>query len=182
MTVRRSQDIGVEKGPEPKWNIEGSPQSSQVRQICLKMDRKTRVVDLGEATGEEIEEKVRRWMKVEREMGLYVICEGRRLSSGLRDGKTAEVMVELKGGMGKKKGRKNPWVTPSQSSSGSEPEMIKTETGGNQVKERDDERLQEVLEKKVKEALEEGSILDQVVEELAVMEENEREREGDADV
>ena len=50
----------------------------------------TRVVDLGEETGEEIEEKVRGWMKVER----------------LRDGKTAEVMVELKGGMGKKKGRK----------------------------------------------------------------------------
>ena len=99
-------------------------------------------------------------MKVEREVDLYVICEGRRLSWGelseLRDGKTAEVMVELKGGMGKKKGRKNPWVTPSQSSSGSEPEMIRTEKGGNQVRERDDERLQEVLEKKVKEALEEG--------------------------
>ena len=69
------------------------------------MDRKTRVVDLGEETGEEIEEKVRRWMKVERDTGLYVICEGKRLSwgelSGLRDGKTAEVMVEWKGGMGK---------------------------------------------------------------------------------
>ena len=58
--------------------------------------------------------------------------------------------------------------------------MIKTETGGNQVKERNDERLQEVLEKKVKEALEEGCILDQLVEGLAVMEENER--DGDADV
>ena len=137
------------------------------------MDRKTRVVDLREETWEEVEEKVRRWMKVEREMGLYVICEG---LSGLRGGKTAEVMVELKGGMGKKKGRTNPWVTPSQSSSGSEPEMIKTETGGDQVKERDNERLQEVLEKKVKEALEEGSILDQLVEGLAVMEENEREK------
>ena len=53
----------------------------------------------------------------------------------MRDGKTAEVMVELKGGMGKKKGRKNPWLTPSQSSSGSEPEMIRTETGGDRVKE-----------------------------------------------
>ena len=99
-------------------------------------------------------------------MGLYVICKGWRLSCGelseLRDGKTAEVMVELKVGIGKKQGRKNPWVTPSQSSSGSEPEMIRTETGGNQVKERDDERLQEVLEKKVKEALEEGCMFGSV--------------------
>ena len=44
----RSQDIGVEKGPESRWNIEGSPQNSQVRQIWLKMDRKTKVVDLGD--------------------------------------------------------------------------------------------------------------------------------------
>ena len=113
-------------------------------------------------------------------MGLYVICEGRRLWWGelseLRDGKTAEVMVELRGGMGKKKGRKNSWITPSQSSSGSEPKMIRTETGGNQAGERNDERLQEVLERKVKEALEEGCILDQLVEGLAVMEEKEREK------
>ena len=169
----RSQEIGVRKGPEPKWNIERSPQSSQVRQIWLTMDRKTRVVDLGEETGEEMEQKVRRWMRVEREIGLYVICEGKRLSweelSELRDGKTAEVMMEFKGGMGRKKSRKNPWLTPSQSSTGSEPEMIWTETGGDQVKQRNDEKLQEVLEKKVQEALEEGRVLDKLVEGLAVM-------------
>ena len=78
------------------------------------MDGKTKAVDLGEETGEEMEEKVRRWMKAEKGMGLYVICEGRRLSWGdlaeLGDGKTAEVMVELRGGMGKKKKSKsNPW-------------------------------------------------------------------------
>ena len=72
--------------------------------------------------------------------------------------------MELKGGMGRKKSRKNPWLTPSQSSSGSEPEMIWTETGGDQVKERNDEKLQEVLEKKVQEALEEGVVLDKLVE------------------
>ena len=53
----RSQDFGVDKGPEPKWNIEGSPQSSRVRQIWLKMDRKTRVGDLGEETGEKLKER-----------------------------------------------------------------------------------------------------------------------------
>ena len=65
---------------------------------------------------------MRRWIRVEREIGLYVSWEE---LSELRDGKTAEVMMELKGGMGKKKSRKNPWLTPSQSSSGSEPEMIR---------------------------------------------------------
>ena len=72
-------------------------------------------------TGKEMEEKVRRWMRVEKGTGLYVICEERRLSwrdlAELGDGKTAEVMVELRAGMGKKKSKKNPWITPSQSSS-----------------------------------------------------------------
>ena len=47
----------------------------------------------------------------------------------LGDGKTAEVMIELKGVMSKKKSKKNPWNTPSQSSSGSEPEIIRTGDG-----------------------------------------------------
>ena len=105
--------------------------------------------------------------------------EGRRLSwrdlAELGDGKTAEVMVELTGGMSKKKSKKNPWITPSQSSSGSEPEIIRTETGGSSAEERDNEKFQEVLEKKVTEALEEGCVLDQLVEGLAVMKGEERE-------
>ena len=92
----------------------------------------------------------------------------------LGDGKTAEVMVELRGGMGVKKSKKNPWITPSQSSSGSEAEMIRTETGGSSAEERDNEKLQEVLERKVTKALEEGGVLDQLVEGLAVMKGEER--------
>ena len=42
------------------------------------------------------------------------------------------------------------------------------------MEERDDEKLQEVLERKVTQALEEGGVLDQLVEGLAVMEEEER--------
>ena len=98
-------------------------------------------------------------MRVEEGMGLYVVSEGRRLSwrelAGLSDGKMTEIMIELKGGTSKKKNRKNPWTTPSQSS-GSEPEIIRTETGGSSNEERDDEKLKEVLEKKVAEALKEG--------------------------
>ena len=99
-------------------NIKGSPQGPQARQVWLKMDGRVKVVDLGDETGKEMEEKVRRWMRVEEGMGLYVICEGRRLSwrdlAELGDGKTAEVMVELKGGTSKKKSKKNPWNTPSR--------------------------------------------------------------------
>ena len=76
--------------------------------------------------------------------------------------------------MGKKKSKKSPWITPRQSSSGSEPKIIRTETGGSSVEERDDEKLQEVFERKVTQALEEGGVLDQLVEGLAVMEEEER--------
>ena len=78
--------------------------------------------------------------------------------------------------MGGEGGWKNPRITPSQSSSGSEPEIIRTGTGGNQAGQGDDEKFQAVLERKVTEALEEGDTLDQLVEGLAVTEEEERRR------
>ena len=129
----QDQDVEGKTRSGTHRNIKGSPQGLQARQVWLKMDGRVKVVDLGDETGKEMEEKVRRWMGVEEGIGLYVICKGRRLSwrdlAELGDGKTAEVMIELKGGMSKKKSKKNPWNTPSQSSSGSDPEMIRTETG-----------------------------------------------------
>ena len=77
-----NQDIGARTGLGASWDIKGTPQSSQARQVWLKLSGKTEAVDLGEETGEEMEEKVRRWMKAEKGLGLYVICEGRRLSWG----------------------------------------------------------------------------------------------------
>ena len=53
----------------------------------------------------------------------------------IEEGKMVEVVMEMKGGIGKNKNRKNPWITPSQSSSGSEPEIIRTETGVSSVEE-----------------------------------------------
>ena len=47
---------------------------------------------------------------------------------------------------------------------------------GSSAEERDDEKLQEVLERKVTKALEEGGVLAQLVEGLAVMKGEERER------
>ena len=100
----------------------------------MKMDGKVKAVEPRQESARKMEEKVRKWMRVEEGMGLYVVSEGRRLSwrelAGLSEGKKAEIMIELKGGTSKKKNRKNPWTTPSQSS-GSEPEIIRTETGGS---------------------------------------------------
>ena len=171
------QDSGTRTGFKTTGDIEGSPRSPRARQVWLKMDGKVKAVELRYESAREMEEKVRNWMRVEERMGLYVVSEGRRLSwkelAGLGDGKMAEVMIELKGGTSKKKNRKNPWTTPSQSF-GSEPEIIRTETGGSSNEERDDEKLTEVLEKKVAEALKEGGVLDQLVDGLAVMSEEEK--------
>ena len=59
----RNQDIRVRTGPGGRWNVKGSPQSSQARQIWLKIDRKTKAVRLGRGNrrghgreGEEMDE------------------------------------------------------------------------------------------------------------------------------
>ena len=94
--------------------------------------------------------EIKRWSGVETEKGLYMVCDGRTVQwrdlEETEEGKVVEVMVELRGGMGKKKMKKNPWITPSQPSSGSEPGMVRTETEGCSAEERDDEKVQEVLE------------------------------------
>ena len=173
------QDNRTGTALETIGDIEGSPRNPRARQVWLKMNGKVKAVDLTDESAREIEERIRRWMRVKEGMGLYVISEGRRLSweglAGLDDGKMAEVMIELKGGMSKKKNRKNPWTTPSQSS-GSEPEIIKTETGSSSNEERDDEKLKEVLEKKVEEALKNGGVLDQLADGLVVMSEEQKEK------
>ena len=69
--------------------------------------------------------------------------------------------------MSKKRSKKNLWKIPSHSSSGSDPKISRTKTGGSSVKERDDEKLQVVLEKEVTAG--KGSVSDQLVEGLAVM-------------
>ena len=96
----RDQDSGTRMGFKTTGDIEGSPRSPRARQVWLKMDGKVKAVELKDETEKEMEEKVRRWMRVEEGMGLCVICEGRRLSwrelAGLRDGKMAEIMIELK--------------------------------------------------------------------------------------
>ena len=78
--------------------------------------------------------------------------------------------------MSKKKSKKNPWNTPSQSSSDSEPEIIRTETGGSSTEERDDEKLQRSARKESGGGFAGRGVLDQLVDGLAVMKGEEREK------
>ena len=61
----QDRDVGVKTRSGTNWNIKGSPQGPQARQVWFKMDGRVKVVDLGDETGKEMEEKVRRWMRVE---------------------------------------------------------------------------------------------------------------------
>ena len=44
---------------------DGSPRSSLARQIWLKMEGRSKAVELGEETEKEMEEKVKGWIQVE---------------------------------------------------------------------------------------------------------------------
>ena len=76
------------------------PKKYSSKASVAKDEWKEQGAELGEETERELEEKVRRWMKAEKELGMYVVCEGRRLRwrelAGLEEGQTAEVLVELK--------------------------------------------------------------------------------------
>ena len=148
--------------PDASWNTTRDPRSTRARQVWLKMDEQGSEIGRGdrEGIGREGEGM---------DEGVYIICEGRRLRwrelARLEEGKTAEVLVELKGGAGKKRAKKssNPWNTPS---SESEPERVLSENGTK--------KIQEELEKKVAQAMEEGGVLNQLADVLAVMVEKER--------
>ena len=117
-------------------------------------------------TERELEEKARRWMKAGKELGVYVVCKGRSLRwrelARLEEGMTAEVPVELKGGAGKKRAKKrnNPWNSPS---SESEQEKVRSESSSAGET---DKKIQEELEKKVAQAMEEGGVLEQLVDDV----------------
>ena len=85
------------------------PKKYSSKASVAKDEWKEQGAELGEETERELEEKVRGWMKAEKELGMYVVCEGRRLRwrelAGLEEGQTAEVLVELKGGSGQETGQ-----------------------------------------------------------------------------
>ena len=91
-------EVSQGSSPEPA----GKPRSPLAEQIFLMWGGRSRAVDLGWQMGKEI----KRWLGVETEKGLYMVCDGRRVQwrdlEETEEGKVVEVMVELRGGMGKK--------------------------------------------------------------------------------
>ena len=101
---------------------------------------------------------------------VYVTSQGRRETwesvTAMEDGRVIEVAVKMKGGMGKKRSKKNknPWNTPS---SESEPEKSSSADETNQ------QQMQE-LQRMVTQTMEQGGILDRFVEVMAAVGEKER--------
>ena len=87
-------------------------------------------MDLEEET-KVLERRVRRRLNVEIEAELYMTCDGRRLTwpelAETEDGKTVEVLLEMRRGTKKKrkKKEKNQWNSSESSSGVSEPERVK---------------------------------------------------------
>ena len=141
----RSRTLGTTEGKR----------SSPATKVWLKIGRKCKAVELG---GEkELEEKVREWMGVEREVQVYVVGWERGLSwrelAELEEGKTAEALVGLKGGMGNKKRAKkyrNPWVSAEES------ERKKVGSGDSSAEEIAVHKAQEAFEQLATQAMEEG--------------------------
>ena len=100
------QDKGTGTRLETIGDIEGSPRNPRARQVWLKMNGKVKAVELRDESAREIEERVRRWMRVEGGMDLYVVSEGRRLSwEGLAEEQQAVQESRMVGKQGKKVGR-----------------------------------------------------------------------------
>ena len=148
------------------------PEQSKQGQLWVRFEGKTRAVDLG-GTEEEMRERIQTAIKQTWEGEVYVTNQGRRETwksvAAMEDGRAIEVTVKMKGGVGKKRGKKNrnPWNTPS---SESEPEKI--QSGSSSADEADQQQMQEELQRKVAQAMEQ---VNKFVEVMAAVGEKERE-------
>ena len=79
----------------------GSPRNARAKQVLDEMGREKQGDGFWE-TEEGLEKEIRRRLKVGAEAGLYMVCEGRRLTwrelAEIEEGKTVEVLMEMKGG------------------------------------------------------------------------------------
>ena len=99
-------------------------------------------------------------MNVETEAGLYMTCDG---MAEIEEGKTAEVLLEMKGGMGRKRNKeeKNPRNSSESSSGVSEPERVNAEAESSSAEESVGEDSRDDG-KKATQALEEGGVFGSV--------------------
>ena len=145
------------------------PEQSKQGLLWVRFEAQTKAVDLG-GTEEEMRKRIQTAIKQTGEEEVYVTSQERRETwetvMAMEDGRVIEVAVKMKGGMGKKRSRKNnnPWNTPS---SESEPEK------SNSADETNQHQMQEELQRMVTQAMEQGVILNQFVEVMAAVDEKE---------
>ena len=131
----------------------------------------TKAVDVG-GTEEETIKRIQTAIGGAREEEMYVTSQGRRETwesvAAIENGRVIEVTVKMRGGMGKKRSKKNrnPWNTPS-----SESEL----ENSSSTDEMHQQQTQEELQRTVTQRMAQVGMLDRFVEVMAAVGEEERE-------
>ena len=139
--------------------------------MWVRFEGQTKGVDVG-GTEEEVRKRIQTAIGGAREEEMYMTSQGRRETwesvAAMENGRVVEVTVKMRGGMGKKRNKKdrNPWNTPS---SGSEPDRISSADETHQ------QQTQEELQREVTQTMAQVGMLDRFVEVMAAVGEKERE-------
>ena len=147
------------------------PEQSKQRQVSVRFEGRTKAVDVG-GTEEEVRKRIQTAVGGAREEEMYVTSQGRKETwesvAAMENGRVVEVTVKMRGGMGKKRNKKNSnlWNTPS---SESEPD------GSSSTDETHQQQTQEELQRKVTQTMAQVGMLDRFVEVMAAVGEKERE-------
>ena len=124
--VHHSRSVGPGSKSRQFSGETNRPGQSKQRQVWVRFEGQTKAVDVG-GTEEEVRKRIQTAIGGAREEEMYMTSQGRRETwesvAAMENGRVVEVTVKMRGGMGKKRNKKdrNPWNTPS---SGSEPDRI----------------------------------------------------------
>ena len=169
--VNHSRSLGPGSKSRQLSGEMNRPRQSKQRQVWVRFEGQTKAVDVG-GTEEEVRKRIQTAIGGAREEEIYLTSQGRRETwesvAAMENGRVVEVTVRMRGGMGKKRNKKdrNPWNTPS---SGSEIDRISSADETHQ------QQMQEELQRKVTQTMAQVGMLDRFVEVMAAAGENERE-------
>ena len=139
--------------------------------MWVRFEGQTKAVDVG-GTEEETRKRIQTAIGGAREDEMYVTSQGRMETwesvTAMENGRVIEVTVKMRGGMGKKRSKKNrnSWNTPS---SESEPEK------SSSTDEMHQQQTQQELQRTVTQRMAQVGMLDRIVEVMAAVGEEERE-------
>ena len=169
--VNHSRSLGPGSKSRQFSGETNRPRQSKQRQVWVRFAGQTKAVDVG-GTEEEVRKRIQTAIGGAREEEIYLTSQGRRETwesvAAMENGRVVEVTVRMRGGMGKKRNKKdrNPWNTPP---SGSEIDRISSADEIHQ------QQTQEELQRKVTQTMAQVGMLDRFVEVMAEAGENERE-------